>query len=181
MFVMFCATGGRRSVPLHTLLTDYIEATGGSSELISVLNKLGAVASSETLDRHIMRVSTERKMDGLLKGLDTRTFTVATTDTIDFLQSHASVYAGSQYCSWHGTSVQVIQPEQRLKNIVVPSDTSSLSLSSIASAMHDLGHVSDRRRLRTSPISSPPKHGRSPACKRIKCARTLQRLLLLVK
>ena len=59
--VMFCASGGHCSVPLHTLLTDYIEeATGGSSELISVLNKLGAVASTETLDRHIMRVSVQR-------------------------------------------------------------------------------------------------------------------------
>ena len=47
---MFCAGGGRCAVPLHTLLTDYIEATGGSSELISVLNKPGAVASSETLE-----------------------------------------------------------------------------------------------------------------------------------
>ena len=60
-------------------------------------------------------MSTERKMDGLLKGLDTRTFTVATTDNNDFLQSHASMYAGIQYRSWHGTSVQVIQPQQRLK------------------------------------------------------------------
>ena len=166
---MFCASGGRCAVPLHTLLTDYIEATGGSSELISVLNKLGAVASSETLDRHIMKVSIQRKMDGLLKDLDTSTFTVATTDNIDFLQSHASVYSGSQYRSWHGTSVQVVQPQQRLKNILVPPEASSLSISSCASAMQQLN---ERCRLRTSPISSPSKHGRSPSNKRIKRART---------
>ena len=119
MCVMFCASSGYCAVPLHTLLTDFIEATGGSSELISVLNKLGAVASSETLDRHTMRVSTQCKMDGLLKDLDTSTFTVATTD---FLQSHASVYSGSQHRSWHGTSVQVVQPQQRLKNVLVQPD-----------------------------------------------------------
>lgn len=51
------------------LLTDYVEATGGSSEPISVMNKLGAVASSDTLDRHIMKVSIEHKLDGLLKHL----------------------------------------------------------------------------------------------------------------
>ena len=55
--IMSCATGGRCSVPLHTVLPDYIEATGGSSELISVLNKLGAVASLETLERHIVSIS----------------------------------------------------------------------------------------------------------------------------
>ena len=95
--ILFCATGGRCSVPLHTLLTDYIEACGGSSELITVLNRLGAVASIETLDRHIVRVSVQRKQHGLLKGLDDKSFTVATTDNIDFLQSHASVYSGSQH------------------------------------------------------------------------------------
>ena len=62
--IVFCATGGHCSVPLHTLLTDYIEASGGSSELITVLNRLGAVASSETLDRHIVRVSAQRKQEG---------------------------------------------------------------------------------------------------------------------
>ena len=125
--------------------------------------------SSETLDRHIMEVSIQRKMDGLLKDLDTSTFTVATTDNIDFLQSHASVYSGSQYRSWHDTSVQVVQPQQRLKNILVSPEASSLSLSSCVSAMQ---HLNDRCRLRTSPISSPSKHGRSPSNKRIKRART---------
>ena len=75
--IVFCATGGRCSVPLHTVLTDYIEASGGSSALITMLNRLGAVASSETLDRHIVRVSAQRKQEGLLKGLDGKSFTVA--------------------------------------------------------------------------------------------------------
>ena len=96
---MFCATSGRCSVPLHTVLTDFIEATGGSSELISVLNKLGAVASIETLEHHIVRVSTLRKAGGLLKDMDQSTFTIASSDSIDFLQNHASVCAGRQHRS----------------------------------------------------------------------------------
>ena len=56
-----------------------------------------------------------RKAGGLLKDMDQSTFTIASTNNINFLQSHASVYAGSQHHSWHGTGVQVVQPQQRLK------------------------------------------------------------------
>ena len=57
--------GGHCSVPLHTPLTDYIQTSGGSSELITILNRLGAMASSETLDTHIVRVSVQHKQEGL--------------------------------------------------------------------------------------------------------------------
>ena len=88
------------------------------------------MASSETLDRHIVRVSVQRKQDGLLKGLDDKSFTVATTDNIDFLQSHASVYSGSQHRSWHGTTVQVVQPQQKLKTIITePEEVARMDMS----------------------------------------------------
>ncbi len=54
-------------------------------------------------------MSVQRKTDGLLKDLHSESFTVASTDNIDFLQSHAAVYSGSQHRSWHGTSVQVVR------------------------------------------------------------------------
>ena len=41
------------SVPLHVLLTDLIESQGGSSELIHLLNSVGAVASADTHQRHV--------------------------------------------------------------------------------------------------------------------------------
>ena len=116
-----------------------------------------------------MRVSTKRKSDGLLKDLDSSTFTIATTDNIDFLQSHASVYAGSQYRSWHGTSVQVVQPQQRLKNVVGQPEVRSICPSSITTPACDSEQFTGRLRLRTN---SPSKHGRSPLYKRVKRGRT---------
>ena len=40
-------------------------------------------------------------------------FAVASTDDIDFLRSHAAVYCGSQHCSWHATSIQLVPPKPR--------------------------------------------------------------------
>ena len=205
--IVFCATGGRCSVPLHTLLTDYIEASGGSSELITVLNRLGAVVSSETLDRHLVRVSAQRKKEGLLKELDDKSFTVATTDNIDFLQSHASVYSGSQHRSWHGTTVQVVQPQQELKSVIAqPDEVARMdmsppqpSTSTLLPATQDsptstsrdqpvaltivqcqyVQQLHDRRRQRTSPINSPSKLAHSPVPKRVKRARTFHEAVCL--
>ena len=109
--VLFCATNGHCSTPLHLLLTDFIDACGGSANLILVLNRLGGAASLDSLNRHMCAVALQRKAKGLLRDINSRAFTIASTDNIDFLQSHASVYAGSQHRSWHGTSIQVVQPQ----------------------------------------------------------------------
>ena len=57
--------GGHCSVALHSLMSDYTEHSGGSSELITILHTLGAVAPSETLTRHVVKVSAQHKQEGL--------------------------------------------------------------------------------------------------------------------
>ena len=50
--------------PFHVVLSDIIESCGGSTELITVLNRFGIVASVETLKRTILSVSQDRKAAG---------------------------------------------------------------------------------------------------------------------
>ena len=96
--------------PLHLLLTDYIDSQGGSAELVRNLNRLGAVASTDTHHRYVQYQVQKRISEGLTHSLDKRQFTVVSIDNIDFLQSSAFVYCGDQSRSWHGTTVQAVQP-----------------------------------------------------------------------
>lgn len=50
--ILFC-TNNQCCIPLHLVLADVIEACGGSTDLLSILNRVGAVASVDTLKRHL--------------------------------------------------------------------------------------------------------------------------------
>ena len=51
--VIFFNTNRTCSVPMHLLLTDLVEAHGGSSELIRLLNSVVAITSADTHQRCI--------------------------------------------------------------------------------------------------------------------------------
>ena len=55
-------------------------------------------------------MSQDRKSAGVKSLLVDKAFTVASADNVDFLQSNAAEYSGDQHCSWHGTSIQKVQP-----------------------------------------------------------------------
>ena len=38
-------------------------------------------------------------------------FTLVSIDNLDFIHGHARVYCGKQQLSWHGTTVQIVQPQ----------------------------------------------------------------------
>ena len=48
-----------------------------------------------------------------MKSYPENSFTVASADNLDYLHSYARVYCGEQKSSWHGTTVQVVQPQPR--------------------------------------------------------------------
>ena len=86
------------------------QANGGSKELIKMMNRVGAVASNDTLQRHIESVSVYRLQKGLTHELNLNALAIVSVDNIDFLQSNAFVYSGDVSRSWHGTTIQVVQP-----------------------------------------------------------------------
>ena len=105
--LLFCIND-RCSLPIHTLITDLIEGQGGSALLIRILNRLGVCASVDTLACFIQdKVSSENSLSSFLHP---ESFTIVSADNIDFLHSYARVFKGSKNSSWHGTSVQAVQP-----------------------------------------------------------------------
>ncbi len=67
---MFFAHNKCCSVPLHLLLTDLIDSQGGSSELIRILNRFGAVASNDTHRRYVQFKVQQKMKSGYLNDLN---------------------------------------------------------------------------------------------------------------
>ena len=105
-------------MPLHTLLTDVVEMCGGSSVLVHILNRLGAVSSTDTHHRYVQYTVTKQLQEDKIPNLAPHAFTIASADNLDCSQPHATVYSGDQSRSWHGTTMQVVQPKpQSLQNL----------------------------------------------------------------
>lgn len=107
--LLFC-TNNTCSSPLHVLLTEAVLCHGGTLELIHILNRLGAVASVETLNRLSTHVVQTQLSEGLIADLEPQEFAAVSIDNIDILQPYGFVSCLDATRSWHGTSVQSVQP-----------------------------------------------------------------------
>ena len=107
--LVFC-TNNTCSAPLHILLTEAVLCHGGTLELVRILNRLGAVASIDTVNRLATHVVQKRQSEGVKSDLKGAIFSAVSIDNIDILQSYGFVSCLDTTRSWHGTSVQCVQP-----------------------------------------------------------------------
>ena len=126
---MYC-TDDRCYLPLHNLITDTVDSLGGSALLIRILNRLGVCSSADTLARSIQYRVQEREKRGAEQECSPNSFTVISADNIDFLHSYARVFYGNQTRSWHGTTVQAVQPKPSLHVPPITEAIKALSMES---------------------------------------------------
>lgn len=140
--MLMFATNACCDTSLHHFVADTVEVSGGSRQLLKVLNRLGVSVAADTHDRLVTYVAEKHQRSSVWNDLSCETFTVATIDNIDFLQSHAAVYCSDKSRSYHGTTIQVVQPVPSFK----------LQNGTVA--------LADKRQASASPGNSPHKHGK---------------------
>lgn len=164
--ILLFNTNRECSIPLHVVLTETVLCHGGSLELVKILNNLGAVVSNDTRCRLSSHVVQQRLVEGIKKSLVPEVLTVVSMDNIDILQPNAIVSTLDATRSWHGTSVQCLQPlpvtgtltpEEKVSPNVVPSSSSpELTMARPAKRMRTLTEArSPSHPLQDAPTSLP--------------------------
>ena len=75
------------------LLTEAIFCNGGNTELVKILNRVGAVACADTCNRLATQVIKQRIKEGIKGSVNQGVFSIASVDNIDILQPFATVSA----------------------------------------------------------------------------------------
>ena len=123
--LVYCINSNHSSL-LHTILAYVVEVCSGSRLLLKILNRLACVSSADSHDRFVTERAEDNRKLQIWDQLPADVFTIASIDNFDILQSHAAVYYGNQERSYHGTTVQLVQPSSSMK-LHVSSDATDCS------------------------------------------------------
>ena len=120
--LLYC-TNPMKVPPIHNMLADIVEVCGGSRQLLRILNRLGCTSSPGTHDRFVTYHAEENRKKTVWDKLLKNVFTIASVDNFDILQSHSAVFCGDQNRSYHGTTIQLVQPSSNITVMATESQT----------------------------------------------------------